>query len=54
MGVSELFVMQFLSTPSARRATFVLLLLDFEVRYFYPRPPRGGRRVVKFFEVSGM
>ena len=35
--------MVFLSTPSARRATFALAfgLLDF--LHFYPRPPRGGR-----------
>ena len=35
----------FLSTPSARRATFVVHCqgsLDFD---FYPRPPRGGRRL---------
>ena len=37
-------MVQFLSTPSARRATqrggvgFILF------KYFYPRPPRGGRR----------
>ena len=39
---------QFLSTPSARRAT----LLDRLTRplhcYFYPRPPRGGRRPLLF------
>ena len=37
------FYVQFLSTPSARRATitvcsFCLISID-----FYPRPPRGGR-----------
>ena len=35
---------RFLSTPSARRATFVVYCessLDFD---FYPRPPRGGRQ----------
>ena len=36
-------LMEFLSTPSARRATSTgepnLTVLD----YFYPRPPRGGR-----------
>ena len=35
---------EFLSTPSARRATpsrHFLLRAD---AYFYPRPPRGGRR----------
>ena len=34
---------KFLSTPSARRATFMVLLPP-DVRFdFYPRPPRGGR-----------
>ena len=33
----------FLSTPSARRATGPAVLADAGVRYFYPRPPRGGR-----------
>ena len=40
----------FLSTPSARRATHVAPGLDFSNTYFYPRPPRGGRRGV--FEVT--
>ena len=45
---SQLFqifdIRKFLSTPSARRATFVLPD-GWEVDgYFYPRPPRGGRR----------
>ena len=34
---------EFLSTPSARRATNVFLLKNQGQRYFYPRPPRGGR-----------
>ena len=34
---------KFLSTPSARRATFVLCGRAFWLAYFYPRPPRGGR-----------
>ena len=34
---------KFLSTPSARRATTCGLTLWFLVRYFYPRPLRGGR-----------
>ena len=34
----------FLSTPSARRATPVRASRPFSVWYFYPRPPRGGRR----------
>ena len=35
---------QFLSTPSARRATRLFWLLLRQRRNFYPRPPRGGRR----------
>ena len=35
---------RFLSTPSARRATPALTLVLFVSFYFYPRPPRGGRR----------
>ena len=34
---------QFLSTPSARRATTLLFLFVCRYAYFYPRPPRGGR-----------
>ena len=33
----------FLSTPSARRATFELSVWIELPLYFYPRPPRGGR-----------
>ena len=33
----------FLSTPSVRRATTALRSLRLTARYFYPRPPRGGR-----------
>ena len=35
----------FLSTPSARRATAALAFLASLCKDFYPRPPRGGRRV---------
>ena len=35
---------QFLSTPSARRATIRSLHPAPANPYFYPRPPRGGRR----------
>ena len=35
--------MQFLSTPSARRATFQMSYSSARLTYFYPRPPRGGR-----------
>ena len=34
---------EFLSTPSARRATKFLHGIESEVLDFYPRPPRGGR-----------
>ena len=35
----------FLSTPSARRATVCWQPLLHSCHYFYPRPPRGGRRL---------
>ena len=35
----------FLSTPSARRATFYEGLFHTAERHFYPRPPRGGRLI---------
>ena len=35
--------MKFLSTPSARRATGSPVPAQPDNRYFYPRPPRGGR-----------
>ena len=35
---------KFLSTPSARRATAGTGDFDIVANYFYPRPPRGGRR----------
>ena len=34
---------QFLSTPSARRATCRFGIQPHPCTYFYPRPPRGGR-----------
>ena len=34
----------FLSTPSARRATLPPVSFSYQQCYFYPRPPRGGRR----------
>ena len=37
---------EFLSTPSARRATFEMLPGLAVAKYFYPRPPRGGRPVI--------
>ena len=36
-------VMKFLSTPSARRATFFSTRQTTSKGDFYPRPPRGGR-----------
>ena len=35
---------KFLSTPSARRATSLRTRSRRPAVYFYPRPPRGGRR----------
>ena len=35
---------RFLSTPSARRATWSQNSLFIFKKYFYPRPPRGGRQ----------
>ena len=37
---------QFLSTPSARRATYTSSALSQSRLNFYPRPPRGGRLCV--------
>mgnify|MGYP007132879779 CR=1 FL=1 len=39
---------QFLSTPSARRATLLKSKQKTPNFYFYPRPPRGGRRPEKW------
>ena len=39
---------KFLSTPSARRATTVAVIELCPLSYFYPRPPRGGRRRCRF------
>ena len=38
------FSMEFLSTPSARRATRDATTIANGMRNFYPRPPRGGRQ----------
>ena len=44
---AELYVAEkFLSTPSARRATRRSEQSRHVSAYFYPRPPRGGRRLV--------
>ena len=45
MGRRGLGIELFLSTPSARRATANLRMRSWWPRYFYPRPPRGGRQV---------
>ena len=43
----------FLSTPSARRATCTQGAVSGFGKYFYPRPPRGGRQVlIDHFEPS--
>ena len=41
---SEVLGGEFLSTPSARRATACSRSRAGPARHFYPRPPRGGRR----------
>ena len=38
----------FLSTPSVGRATLCTQCVSTERRYFYPRPPWGGRQSVPF------
>ena len=42
--LSRASIWAFLSTPSARRATSLILMPLSFIAYFYPRPPRGGRR----------
>ena len=42
--ICEQRAVKFLSTPSARRATSPSMTARSVGRYFYPRPPRGGRR----------
>ena len=42
-GKSPTVTATFLSTPSARRATALCRESFSCIRYFYPRPPRGGR-----------
>ena len=39
-------VLEFLSTPSARRATCIIGFTSAYCIYFYPRPPRGGRLLI--------
>ena len=45
---------QFLSTPSARRATWKSCSSVWRTGYFYPRPPRGGRRSLDGLTVTGV
>ena len=42
LGAANITV-QFLSTPSARRATSIPSTFTYPSAHFYPRPPRGGR-----------
>ena len=41
--ICPVMLKRFLSTPSARRATVLILLMLKPLLNFYPRPPRGGR-----------
>ena len=43
MSVLRILLRIFLSTPSARRATWMICITRHSLTYFYPRPPRGGR-----------
>ena len=43
---------EFLSTPSARRATAEVVEAPEGKEYFYPRPPRGGRLYDGYFCLS--
>ena len=51
-GTVEPLTYQFLSTPSARRATGGRAAPAKILRNFYPRPPRGGRRAVTFITAA--
>ena len=42
----------FLPTPSARRATRYCRATQSVVTYFYPRPPRGGRQLWRWFATA--
>ena len=43
----------FLSTPSARRATREGKSMGGQSKYFYPRPPRGGRQEHRHLQCAG-
>ena len=45
---------KFLSTPSARRATLSGLSGQLHKSDFYPRPPRGGRRLFDTMQISSV
>ena len=45
MGSMTIYLMQFLPTPSARRATAPTFPGATDNLHFYPRPPRGGRLI---------
>ena len=44
---------RFLSTPSARRATCLFKAVPAVCQHFYPRPPRGGRRLFSYLCAGG-
>ena len=45
---------EFLSTPSARRATTTRQPPSIRSAYFYPRPPRGGRLIAAYTGIAGI
>ena len=49
---SEQYPAEFLSTPSARRATRCLIQTGQTCDNFYPRPPRGGRQLLELLEAQ--
>ena len=55
--LTERMEKEFLSTPSAGRATRLKATKGATTKYFYPRPPRGGRHIdreqlLKVFKIS--
>ncbi len=52
-GPISVQLVEFLSTPSARRATRSFSASISNWRYFYPRPPRGGRHGQRLHEGAG-
>ena len=49
---SSITICEFLSTPSARRATHQDCPEKGCNKNFYPRPPRGGRRILYWFDFT--